>query len=79
MADNLVNLLFVDDDEDILELQAEVASNMADSNIVNSVFQVLSSKKALEIIDQEKIDIVFTDIKMPARHRDRRRARRPDV
>lgn len=65
MADNLVNLLFVDDDEDILELQAEVASNMADSNIVNSVFQVLSSKKALEIIDQEKIDIVFTDIKMP--------------
>ena len=53
-------VLVVDDELDLLNLTAEYISSLG-----YSVFKAANAKEALEVLETEKVDLIFSDIVMP--------------
>ena len=61
-----MRILMVDDDSDILDLYQEfVNSFSAQNRITMEILLAKDGFEALEILKNEKIDLVVTDLKMP--------------
>ena len=62
-----MNILIVDDEEDILEEIKSLAVQC--TTFANNVFSTKDSTEALNIIENQKIDILVSDIRMPVENR----------
>ena len=59
----MYNILITDDEQIAIDSLKFIISKNFDSNV--TLFTAQSGTDALQIINQEKIDIVFMDINMP--------------
>ena len=60
-----VSLLIVDDDHDILDMLVEGAVNLEVSKKIGDIHSANSVKNGLAIMKQFKIDVIFSDLRMP--------------
>lgn len=58
-----MNILVVDDEQICISTMSHILKNMYDGDAV--VFSSTSASEALKIAENNKIDLLFTDIRMP--------------
>ncbi|MCR4719526.1 MAG: response regulator [Firmicutes bacterium] len=58
-----MNILLVDDEPVCISTVSHILENMYEKKV--TIFSAVSSKEALKIVKEERIDLVFTDIRMP--------------
>jgi len=63
----MIDILFIDDDEEIIDNLIDYIKTTSDIEIISKLFimKETDSQKALEIVKTKKIDILIVDLKMP--------------
>jgi DNA-binding NarL/FixJ family response regulator len=59
-----MNILIADDNKNFVEAFKFILSNI-EEKAINKVFSAFSGKECIDIVKNEKIDLVFIDVDMP--------------